>query len=187
MPLVPESRVAPRVDAAALADLASFTTCTVDLSRCRIAADGRGGRGVYAARDLQRNDELARVPFDSILGAEEAAEALNARDFAGPPQCLLAAALAAAREGLGVRRVELERARLTICENRRDSRIAMPLVSWKASTIASRGVTSRHARLGTGQPSSRKTPFPREERCLPRPRATRSPRAGRRKPRTIVS
>ncbi len=90
---------APRVDAAALADLASFTTCTVDLSRCRIAADGRGGRGVYAARDLQRNDELARVPFDSILGAEEAAEALNARDFAGPPQCLLAAALAAAYVG----------------------------------------------------------------------------------------
>ena len=91
---------APRVDAAALADLASFTTCSVDLSRCRIAADGRGGRGVYAARDLQRNDELARVPFDSILGAEAAAEALNARDFAGPPQCLLAGALAAAYVGV---------------------------------------------------------------------------------------
>ena len=91
---------APRVDAAALADLASFTTGTVDLSRCRIAADGRGGRGVYAARDLSRNDELARVPFDSILGAEEAAEALNARDFAGPPQCLLAGALAAAYVGV---------------------------------------------------------------------------------------
>ena len=91
---------APRVDAAALADLASFTTCTVDLSRCRIASDGRGGRGVYAARDLMRNDELARVPFDSILGAEDAAEALDARDFAGPPQCLLAGALAAAYVGV---------------------------------------------------------------------------------------
>jgi hypothetical protein len=91
---------APRVDAATLSDLASFTTCTVDLSRCRIAADGRGGRGVYAARDLMRNDELARVPFDSILGAEAAAEALDARDFAGPPQCLLAGALAAAYVGV---------------------------------------------------------------------------------------
>jgi hypothetical protein len=90
---------APRVDAAALADLASFTTVNVDLSRCRIAADGRGGRGVYAARDLRRNDELARVPFDSVLGAEAAADALNARDFAGPPQCLLAGALAAAYVG----------------------------------------------------------------------------------------
>ena len=92
---------APRVDAAALADLASFTTCTVDLSRCRIASDGRGGRGVYAARDLMRNDELARVPFDSVLGAEAAAEALGARDFAGRfrAACLLAGALAAAYVG----------------------------------------------------------------------------------------
>lgn len=106
----PTLTAAPRLDAAALADLASFTTCAVDLGRCRIAFDGWGGRGVYAARDLQRNDELARVPFASILGAEAAAEALGARAFldtetrAGneksAKRVLVAAALAAAYVGV---------------------------------------------------------------------------------------
>ena len=78
----------------------------------------------------------------------------------------------------------VERARLTICENRpRDSRFACHFCIDGEHHRFARHHFEAPARLGTGQPSSRKTPFSREERCLPRPRADRSPRAPRRSAR----
>ena len=43
----------------------------------RVDCDACGGFGVYAARDLENGEELARVPMASVLGAKRAAAALG--------------------------------------------------------------------------------------------------------------